>query len=126
MREIKIYKADDPELLKMIVHLLGNPEWNKEHDQALMRYSTKTFQVLCEDGQMLAMFSLNKNVIGDCHTDPKHRNEGCMKELLSAFQFKEGTSCITRNNIMKHILESMNFKAAGERGRFTVYKKVTA
>lgn len=121
MKEIKCYHANDPELLRTIAHLLGSPEWYKEHGQSLMRYSGKTFYLLFIDGAFASMFTTYKGVIGDCHTEPEYRERGCMKELLSAYEWDNAT-IITKNPVMERIAGEIGFLPVGKRGSYTVYK----
>lgn len=123
---VKTFNYDDQELLKTIVHLLGSTEWVAEHDQALMRQKTKVFHLLFVNDEFVSMFSENKNVIGDCHTEPAFRNQGYMKSLLSEFDFKAGTRTVTKNETMIHIFENIGFVKCGKNGRFTKLKKVNA
>lgn len=120
---VKEYRYDDPELLRKIVHLLGNVEWEKEHDQPLRRNPTKTF-ILLEDGdKMVSMFSVNKNVLGDFHTEPQYRNKGFFERLFSSYDIKNGMYCMTRNEHVKGMLLKMGFVNAGQNGRFAKMKK---
>ena len=121
---IKTFEYNDPELLKTIVHLLGDTDWTNEHGQALIRQKTKIFHLMFDGEIFVSMFSENKKVIGDCHTEPAYRNRGHMKELLSAFTFETGTRAVTKSEGMKHIFQSIGFVECGKNGRFTKFKKV--
>lgn len=124
--DIKIYDYDDTELLKKIVHLLGNVDWKKEHDQMLTRNPTKKFYLLEDSGKMISMFSLNKKVLGDFHTEPEYRGKGYFKKLLESQNFKEGTYAMTRNNYVIELLYKNGFECVGLNGRFHKMAKTGA
>ena len=121
--KVEKFSYDDKKLIAAIGHLLGSTDWIAEHDYPLIRHKTKTFYVLFTDhGNFVSMFSENKGVIGDCHTEPGYRNCGYMQTLLKE---STGNRAVTRNSVMMHIFEKMGFKAVGTRGRFTTLKRGT-
>lgn len=107
--------------------LLGSHEWVKEHDQALILNPGKTFYLLVENDEVVAMFSLKGKSFGDAHTVTSERGKGKMDSLLSYFEseIKPGTHATTRNEVMAHLLEKHSFKETGKRGRFSYMVKIT-
>ena len=106
--------------------LLGSHEWVKEHDQALILNPGKTFYLLVENDEVVAMFSLKGKSFGDAHTVASERGKGKMESLLSYFEseIQPGTHATTRNEVMAHLLEKHSFRETGKRGRFSYMVKI--
>ena len=119
---VKAYEYNDPELIEKIGHLLGSDEWYREHSQHIWRKKGKTFYLLCdEEGVLISVVSLYKNLLGDAYTVPALRHRGHLEELPKEI-VRPGMKFGTANPYVVRIANKFGFKYASKRGKYEYFE----